>query len=57
MNATFLDFKWGCIKKFNPTTLDSFATMKSREFHSKAYWMIIKKLYRTLTTLMFLLGA
>jgi hypothetical protein len=54
MNATFLGFKWGCIKKFNPTTPNSFATMKSHEFHSKAYGMTIKELSRTLTMLMFL---
>ncbi len=42
MNRTFLGFKWGCIKKFNPTTPDSFATMKCHEFRSKAYWMTIK---------------
>jgi hypothetical protein len=54
MNATFLGFKWGYIIKFNPTIPNSFATMKSHEFHSKAYWMIIKELCRTLTTLMFL---
>jgi len=27
MNATFLGFKWAYIKKFNPTTPDSFAAM------------------------------
>jgi hypothetical protein len=54
MNATFLGFKWGYIKKFNPTIPNSFTTMKIREFHSKAYWMTIKKLCKTLTTLMFL---
>jgi hypothetical protein len=54
MNATFLGFKWGCIKKFNPTTPNSFATMKSHELHSKAYGMTIKELSRTLTMLMFL---
>jgi hypothetical protein len=54
MNATFLGFKWGYIKKFNPTIPNSFATMKSHEFHSKAYWMTIKEVCRTLTTLMFL---
>jgi hypothetical protein len=54
MNATFLGFKWGYIIKFNPIIPNSFATMKSHEFRSKAYWMIIKELCRTLTTLMFL---
>jgi hypothetical protein len=54
MNATFLGFKWGYIKKFNPTIPNSFATMKSCEFHSKAYWMTIKKLCQTLTMFMFL---
>jgi hypothetical protein len=44
MNATFLGFKWGYIEKFNPTIPNSFARMKSHEFHSKAYWMIIKEL-------------
>jgi hypothetical protein len=55
MIATLLDFKWGYIKKFNPTILDSFAIMKSCEFLSKAYWMIIKELCGTLTALMFLI--
>jgi hypothetical protein len=54
MNATFLGFKWGYIKKFNPTIPNSFATMKSHEFHSKAYWMTIKELCRTFIMLMFL---
>jgi hypothetical protein len=54
MNATFLGFKWVYIKKFNPTIPNSLATMKSHEFHSKAYLMTIKKLCRTLTMLMFL---
>jgi hypothetical protein len=44
MNATFLGFKWVYIKKFNPTIPNSFATMKSHEFRSKAYWMTIKEL-------------
>jgi hypothetical protein len=55
MNATFLGFKWGYIKKFNPTIPNNFARMKSHEFHSKAYWMIIKELCTTLTTFMFLI--
>jgi len=54
MNATFLSFKWGSIKKFNPTILNSFATMKSHEFHSKAYWITIKELCKTFTMFMFL---
>jgi hypothetical protein len=54
MNTTFLGFKWGYIKKINLIVPNSFATMKSHEFHSKAYWMIIKKLLTTLTTFMFL---
>jgi hypothetical protein len=54
MNITFLGFKWGYIKKFNPTIPTNFATMKSHEFHSKAYWMTIKELGRTLTMFMFL---
>jgi len=54
MNTTFLGFKWGYIIKFNPTIPNSFATMKSHEFRSKAYWMTIKELCRTLTMLMFL---
>jgi hypothetical protein len=53
MNATFLGFKWGYIKKFNPTIPNRFAKMKSHEFHSKAYRMTIKELCRTLTMLMF----
>jgi hypothetical protein len=54
MNTTFLGFKWGYIKKFNPTIPNSFATMKSHEFHSKTYWMTIKELCKTLTTFIFL---
>jgi hypothetical protein len=54
MNTTFIGFKWGYIKKFHPTIPNNFATMKSHEFCSKAYWMIIKELCRTLTTFMFL---
>jgi hypothetical protein len=54
MNATFLGFKWGYIKKIHPTIPNSFATMKSHEIRSKTYSMIIKELCRTLTTLMFL---
>jgi di/tripeptidase len=54
MNATFLGFKWGYIKKFNPTIPNNFATMKIHEFHSKAYWMTIKELCRTLTMLIVL---
>jgi len=54
MNATFLGFKWVYIKKFNPTIPNSFATMKSHEFCSKAYWMTIKELCKTLTMLAFL---
>jgi hypothetical protein len=44
MNATFLGFKWVYIKKFNPIIPNSFATMKSHEFHSKAYWMTVTTL-------------
>ncbi len=55
MNATFLGFKWGYIKKFNPTIPNSFTTMKSHEFRSKAYWMVIKEFCKTLTTFMFLI--
>jgi hypothetical protein len=54
MNVTFLGFKWVYIKKFNPTLPNSLGTMKSHEFCSKAYWMTIKELCRTLTMLMFL---
>jgi hypothetical protein len=54
MNVTFLCFKWGYIKKFNPTIPNNFTTIKSHEFHLKAYWMTIKELCKTLTTLMFL---
>jgi hypothetical protein len=54
MNATFVGFKWVYIKKINPTTLNNLATMKSHEFRSKAYWMTIKELCKTLTMLMFL---
>jgi hypothetical protein len=54
MNTTFLGFKWVYIKKFNPIIPNSLATMKSHEFHSKAYWMTIKELCRTLTMLVFL---
>jgi hypothetical protein len=54
MNTTFLAFKWGYIKKFNPTIPNSFARMKSHEFHSKAYCMTIKELCMTLTMRMFL---
>jgi hypothetical protein len=57
MNATFLGFKWGYIKKINPTIPNSFARMKSHEFHSKAYWMIIKELCTTLTTFMLLIST
>jgi hypothetical protein len=54
MNATFVGFKWGYIKKFNPTIPNSFARMKSHEFHAKAYWMTIKELCKTLTMQIFL---
>jgi len=33
---------------------NSFATMKSHEIHSKAYWMTIEEVCRTLITFMFL---
>jgi hypothetical protein len=36
MNATFLGFKWGYIKKFYPTIPNSFATMKSHEIMFKS---------------------
>jgi len=49
MHTTFLGFKWGYILKINPTIPNSFARMKSHEFHSKAYWMIIKGLCTTLS--------
>jgi hypothetical protein len=54
MNATFLGFKWVYIKKFNPIIPNSCATMKSHEFCSKAYWMTIKELCRTLSMLVLL---
>jgi hypothetical protein len=54
MNATFLGFKWVYIEKFNLIIPNSLATMKSHEFRSKAYWMTIKELCKTLTMLVFL---
>jgi hypothetical protein len=54
MNATFLGFKWVYIKKINPTIPNNLATMRSHESRSKAYWMIINELCRTLTMLVFL---
>jgi hypothetical protein len=54
MDTTFLGFKRVYTKKFNLTIPNSLATMKSHEFHSKAYWMTIKELCKTLTMLVFL---
>jgi hypothetical protein len=36
VNSTFLGFKWGYIKKFHPTILNSFTPMKSQEISFKS---------------------